>query len=454
MKTPRPKPLLRFACAASLAIGLAACDGEGLAPESQPSADQAGSSGKDDSGWVGADTYEVGAVVMATVRREATGEWADLLEDADLQTKLIDSQLKFIKTTAERHGWRFNQLADSIEILDARQTDAGDVELEYWAVVDMLGRYRNDLPELEDIDPGSFRAQVPADPIGVGWSTMEACSQTDGSHGVSSMNFHYYFAPEREGCELELTEADVEITEVFPRLVTYPEYDKLLQALDEDGEVFGFRAALVPNRGDDDPSSRFNAHAQMLEEELGLTGEDIEDGTLRRYRWVEDGVGIIIDLYDPTKVSWDVGFASAFRQRLAEYTLVHYNGHSSYGTKHLLDEPDSFSDSYQIIMMHSCQSYAYYTRQVFRAKATEEDPSGFALADVVATGKSSYPSGSPPTLRVVLSSLFEGISAVARAEPSAAPDWLSIAEEMSDSTWGDIMYGVAGVRDNLWQPGQ
>ena len=104
--------------------------------------------------------------------------------------------------------------------------------------------------------------------------------------------------------------------------------------------------------------------------------------------------------------------------------------------------------------MHSCQSYAYYTRQVFRAKATEEDPSGFALADIVATGKSSYPSGSPPTLRVLLSNLLDGMAAIQRDEPDQAPHWLAISEGMDRATWGDIMYGIAGVRTNSWQPPQ
>jgi hypothetical protein len=103
-------------------------------------------------------------------------------------------------------------------------------------------------------------------------------------------------------------------------------------------------------------------------------------------------------------------------------------------------------------MIHSCQSYAYYTRQVFRAKATAEDPSGFALADVIATGKSSYPTGSPPTVRVLLESLMDGMVAIDRGEPKSAPDWLGIAARMKGSTWGDIMYGVAGVRTNEWRP--
>ena len=103
-------------------------------------------------------------------------------------------------------------------------------------------------------------------------------------------------------------------------------------------------------------------------------------------------------------------------------------------------------------MMHSCASYAYYTRQVFRAKATFDDPSGFENADILSTGKSSYPSGAPKTLEVVLTSLVDGMDAVIRGEPGDAPNWLEITEGMKNSTWGDILYGVAGVRTNTWRP--
>ena len=162
---------------------------------------------------------------------------------------------------------------------------------------------------------------------------------------------------------------------------------------------------------------------------------------------------MVIDLFDPTQAGWSrSGFEAIFRNTLKDYSFVHYNGHSSYGSKHLLDDPDAFSDTYQIIVMHSCQSFAYYSRQVFRAKATASDPQGFAMADVVATGKSSYPSGAPRTLNVLLDSLMYSMEAINNGTPEKAVDWITISEGIKNSTWGDILYGVAGVRSNSWQP--
>jgi len=405
--------------------------------------------GKDDSGWIGADTFEVDVQIRSTVQEEALYEWGDLATDPELQAKLVDEQIKFIKTTAESYGWRFNQLAADV-VIKSIDTEDDLVTIEYQATADMLGRYRGGLPALEDIDPIEFSASVPLDPEGFSYSDIESCSEVDESHSVAAYNFHYYFAPQREDCTLPLFDAAVEITEVFNRATVYPEYAELMQDLGE-GHV-GFTAALVPNSGDDDPMSRYNAHADMLERALHLEGVLAEDETYTRYTWDDGAVRLVIDLYDPTKIPWTTGFAAAFRERLGEYTLIHYNGHSAYGTKHLLDQPESFSDAYQIIVMHSCQAYAYYTRQVFRAKATEADPSGFALADVVATGKSSYPSGSPQVMRVLLKSLMEGMVSIQNGDPEGARNWLNIARAMKSATWGDIMYGIAGARTNTWQP--
>jgi hypothetical protein len=439
-------------CLFAASLTTACGENVSVSPEAGPaSVEEPG--GKTDSGWLGGDTFEVNAVVWSVATQQATGQWEGLATDEILQTKLVDNQIKFIKNTAEGHGWRFNQLAEQVIVFSVETNEENVVQIEYAAIVDMLGRLvRGKAPTLDQITPRIFDASVPADPVDFSFEEIKACAKADDGHSAAEYNFHYYFRPDLDGCDLPLTKANVEITEVFERPTVYPEYDQLLQPLGD--EKVGFRAALVPNRGDSDPLSRFTAHAKMLEEEMKLEGVDSEDEAFRRYTLERDGATMIIDLYNPTKVSWSTGFDASFRERLSQYTLIHYNGHSSYGTKHLLDDPESFTDQYQIIMLHSCQSYAYYTRQIFRAKASEKDPTGFALADVVATGKSSYPSGSPPTVRVLLTSLMEGMAATNRGQADLAPDWLTVTRRMKGATFGDIMYGVAGVRTNTWQPPQ
>ena len=77
---------------------------------------------------------------------------------------------------------------------------------------------------------------------------------------------------------------------------------------------------------------------------------------------------------------------------------------------------------------------------------------GFDLADVIATGKSSYPSGAPKILGVLFRALMNGMDSVLNEDPKAAPDWITIAEDMKGATYGDILYGIAGVRSNQWKP--
>lgn len=239
--------------------------------------------------------------------------------------------------------------------------------------------------------------------------------------------------------------ASLELLEVYPVEETYPEYDQLLKPLEEGG--VGFKAALLPNYGDDDPLGRFERHKAMLENQLGLEGVLSANEDFVRFTWSEGPVKMIIDLYDPT-MGW---FTNTFHQVLGEYQLVFYNGHSNYGTQPFLTNQDAFSADYQILMMHACRTYPYYTRQVFRAKSTEDDPAGFALADVVASGRSTSPYDSPRTLRPLLEELMEGITRVHGGEPHLAPSWLSIVGKMNSLTW-DKLYGVAGVRNNAWQP--
>lgn len=402
-----------------------------------------GAGGKGDSGWLADTSYEVNAVFRARVTTEATGEWENLANDPELQVNLIDLQVKYAKNTAEGHGWRLNQLVDEFQVLDVA-TDGANVTLTYEAVIDMIGEIRSgaEAPSLDEIDPRTFPVALPVNPIGVYRRVGSACAN---DRTATEYNYHYYFDPDRAGCDLELERGEIEVVEVFERKTVYPEYDRLLNELPDGSK--GFRAALVPAYGDSDPRSRFTAHARMLEDELGLEGVAAEDGSYVRYEWRNGDVTIVIDLFDPTVQD----YSAQFREALGGYELVFYNGHSSYGTKDLLSDPASFSERYQIIMLHSCQSYAYYTRQVFRAKETPEDPTGFDLADMVATGRSSYPTDSAPTLQALLEGLMEGLVAVTSGDPSDAPDWLKIVRRMNSQTYG-ILYGVAGVRTNRWQP--
>jgi hypothetical protein len=422
-------------------------------PEVEHPTPPAGWGGKSDTGWIADTSYEVGAYLESTITRAATGSYSDLATNRDRQEELVDDQIKYCKTTMAERGYHINQLFEKTEIVEVTEGD-GKVTLRYKARIDLLHRKSAGagVPALEEIDEREFEVRLPLDPTDVKSRNGESCAEGWGDHWLAEYNYYYYFAPDKEGCNEEMHGARLTIREVYPVTTVYPEYDRLLGPLDETQSAVGFRAAILPNTGDDDPMSRHDAHREMIEDELDLTGEEQEGGRYLRYTFEKEvpdrgKVMMIVDLFNPTKGS----FTSTFRKALGEYQLVFYNGHSGYGTQPFLTEADAFSSAYQIVMMHSCRSYSYYTRQVFRAKATDADPEGFAAADVVATGMSSYPGDSPRTLKPLLRGLWKGLHSVHEGTPGQAPSWQSMVAEMNSVTWG-ILYGVAGVRQNAWQP--
>jgi hypothetical protein len=421
----------------ALALLLAAC-----APEDGGSA-AGGGRGKADTGWVGDTSFEIGADLSGRIvvsnERAAT--------DRALQEQLVDRQLAFGKNAMARAGYHLNQLAERVPTIEV-STAEGKVTLRYAARVDLIREKGADdpVPGLASLSPRTFELKLPLDPEGVHGRAGEKCAEPDGDHSLADYNYYYYFAADKEGCDEPLASATLRLREVYAARAAFPEYDQLLRDLG--GERVGMRAAILPNLGDDDPLERFARHQKMIEGELELEGKRSVDGSYVRYALAQGKVELVIDLFDPTRGS----FTTSFRKALGEYDLVFYNGHSAYGTQPFLANKDAFSRRYQIVMMHSCRSYPYYARQVFRAKASAEDPTGFALADVVATGESSSPNDSPRTLRPLLEGLFAGLVAVQGGEPEKAPTWLSIVGKMNAATYG-IYYGAAGVSSNRWTPG-
>jgi hypothetical protein len=429
---------LPLAALVASALALSACSVD--APSDDPQKAKSA-----DTGWLGDTSYELGATVTSTVKQRAEGEYADLATSEDLQLQLLDAQWKFAKNALSAAGYHLNQLADTVKIVSKR-VEGGTVTIEYQAQVDLLHELdRPEPPTLDQIATKRFALKLPLEPSGAYARADGKCHKDDDGGPSGDYNLYYYFDAERAGCPLAMHTASLTIDKVYERKTVYPEYDQLLGELG--GGKAGFRAALLPAEGDDDRMSRFDAHRQMLERDLRLTGKRVEGDKILRFAYGRGSVAIEIDLFDPTKID----FTPTFRAALGKYQLVFFNGHSRYGTRDYLTDEAAFSKSYQIVMMHSCRSYPYYTRQVFRAKASDADPTGWAGADVVATGESSYPTDSPRTLKPLLIGLLDGMVAASEGNARQAPSWLAIVKKMNDATFG-IMYGVAGVRTNRWAP--
>jgi hypothetical protein len=404
-----------------------------------------GSDELEDTEWIGANSVEVNARITGELVHEASGSYANLATDAELQSELVTAHISYAKNDLERRNYYLNMLPD--EILSMQIEQDGDlVTIHYEASVDMVRPAIGGETDLtvDDLPEQELTATLPHDPVDVHGRAGKTCASNYGSYTLTEYKYFYYFDADKADCELPMTEATIKMVAVYENPEVYPEYDRLLNPLDGGGT--GFRAAILPNLGDSDPMSRFDGHRRELDDVTGVTAEEL-DGMLR-YRWTEGGATIVVDLFDPT----DGWFTGDFHDALGDYQLVYYNGHSNYGHQPFLDEPEVYSDDYQIIGMHSCKSYSYYAHQVATGKATEADPTGWANADMVATGRSSYPYDSPDVMAALLEGLMNGLSAVAAGEPERASSWQAIGERMRDVA-PSILYGVAGARNNQWTPG-
>jgi hypothetical protein len=152
-----------------------------------------------------------------------------------------------------------------------------------------------------------------------------------------------------------------------------------------------------------------------------------------------------------------------FAELLRHHEILVYNGHSFYGSLSVLNDPANYpADRYQIIMMNSCWSYAYYTKQVFAAKATTTDPRGWRDADVVNNSEKGWSYDMEATTRLLLTNLFVGAE-VGGTAAGRRYTWQAIISALNDTArhrhelYGvpgshPELYGAGGVKDNLFSP--
>lgn len=364
-----------------------------------------------------------------------------LASDQTQQEKLVDLQVKFAKVFFHDRNMLLNQVPEKVSISSVKR-DGTNISITYSAVIDILLPVKDNPPTLESLGTTSFSVPLPESPVNVLQRAKQACAKID---NPTEANYYYYFMPQKEGCRLPLTNVQVAFKKIYPIPgKIYPEYDKLALNLNEHG--VGFHAAIIPDSEDTDGLGRYNAHIAPFKDE-GLVGIPSADQTYTRFVWKNGPASIVIDVYNPTKDDPE----SIFKRALGKYEYVFFNGHSVYGTREFVADRRAFTSGYQIVVLHSCRSYPYYARQVFKAKSSEKDPTGFALADVVATGETSYPWDSPVIMMITLRNLLAGVTTVAQKTREAAPDWVSISAEMNDEA-PNIFYGIAGVRTNTWRP--
>lgn len=481
--------LLLLLCAALAAPGCGDDGSEdaGVAGiEADPFSDFLGG-GKEDTGYVGDRAVELEATLSSRVALDLSAMTVD--ERAAELARAVESPRAVFSAAVTRqvkHG-RIQLRREAFQ-LNLERGDAtygtpeavGDrIAVDFTIDVDTLVKLK-DLAD--DIAPSTLigkktTLRLPLDPEAAFAAGGPACaSQDDGSpaeaEDLEEVNYFYYFDPDREGCLLPdagmLHEASFEVRSSLDAPESYPEYDLLT----EDGQismvaVFGQIKHGELERWDwgwlayEDFGEALRALGFARAEQLG---DDESFGEVLQ-RTYPGNLRVSVSLYNPVAVAdgRDRGEVDAlFEELIRSNELVYYNGHSFYGSLAVLKDREAYpEDIYQVVFMDSCWSYAYYTKQVFDAKATEEDPEGARLADVVNNTEPGI-TGSHETAFLLWRYLFEAASGYRTGGDVQAYSWLNLIRFMNKSAddraarrtthTSPEIYGVSGARDNAFRP--
>jgi len=388
--------------------------------------------------------------------------------------QLAGLQLKLAKTQLNDEKLHLNLAADSVTI-DRIELQDTVIEVEYRITVETLvtkKELRSEGIEPEDLIDTTFRVKVAADPRDLFERVGSSCAHGFDSGALRESNFFYYFDPSQEDCTLEMAPlAEFRVRSLLPEKDTFPEYDRLVA----DGRI---DAAVVFGAAEDGPVHGGDWGVMMwrtFEVNLRIDGfkaaEESAVGT--RYERTRAGLLQAITVISPYDLEalGDQG-SELFARLLKTNEILFYNGHSFYGSLDVLGKAENYpEDMYQILFMNSCWSYEYYTRQVAKARASDADPSGWALVDVVNNTTYAYFVQMEASSRTLLFNLLAGAENLGISDDGRRFSWQNIIATLNQNAKGECpredptidcrqyrpraaheMYGVSGVTDNKYQP--
>ncbi len=449
---------------------------------------------KRDSGYVGNKAFEMDVRARGRVRVLLAGKTAEEIQTIAERLRMdpsseyeitsqVGEQLKFARNKLKSEKLDLNleyqqPTLTSIDIVE------GGLDLSYEVRLESLIK-RADLERdgrtIEDYVGRQFTASLPLVPAGLRARIGNTCF-TDSATGMAptdadltDYNLFYYYDPARSGCRLtasDLSEATIEVISSIESRTVYPEYDRLT----EDGHItmatiFGqmdHNYEGMHRLKDDDAGFYFYENFVSQWRDQGFrTIETFADNKGVRlektYGTGERTLTITIDAYTPVSfadtVDRDVA-TQRFRDAISGKEIIFYGGHAGYGSLSVLDTPDIYpADTYQILFMDACYSYAYYTKQVFRRKATTADPTGFVDADVVNNTEAGV--SDRPSL-ALWDNLFKGAVAHFEGGDVTRYSWNAMIEHMNEVAVQQAarrtknktpeIFGVSGARTNVYDP--
>ncbi len=483
-------------CALPLSLGVAllfGCDAGGTTDdggstyiEADPFKDFLGG-GKEDTGYVGDRAVELEATLSSRVVIDLSDktpeEQAAELERATGNARAVfwsavTNQVKHARIQLKRQTFQMN-LERGDASYEAPEAVDGGIAVDFSIDIDTLVKLK-DLEEGQNASTLVGRKTtllLPLDPAAAFEAGAAACASDDSGQPVAAedleeRSYFYYFDPAREGCPLKddgrLFEAQFEVRSSLDAPPAYPELDLLV----EDGQITMAAVFGQVKHGELDPwdwgwiaHDDFERGLDLLGfSRTELLGDEETFGEVYERTYPGDLV-VTVKLYNPASVAEDrekSDVDALFKELLLGHELVYYNGHSFYGSLSVLRDAAAYpEDTYQVVFMDSCWSYAYYTKQVFESKATDDDPEGTRWADVVNNTEPGI-TGSHETAFLLYRTLFDAASALAAGGNVHPYSWLNLVRFMNQSaderarrrtTHTDPeIYGVSGARDNAFKP--
>jgi subtilisin-like proprotein convertase family protein len=443
--------------------------------------------GKEDTGYLSNKAAELEARLTSSVYIDMTGQSAQAIEaQADslrnasrwtLQTH-TSPQLKFARNPLKDEKLDMNLERGEPTLVDVR-TDANGVWLDYATAIESLVKFK-DLEE-KNLTPADLVGKrvdflMPAKPGTVFEQGGLACAtDPDGdevhAEDLRADNYFFYFDPAKSGCPLQqgsdLVAAHYEIISSLDVPSVYPEYD-LLTADKKITMVALFGQIEHGDLASDDlgwvaykefRTSMRRAGFATVREFDNNHGEQLK-------KTYPGGLEVVVDFYTPESLKDhrprdEVNVM--FKQAIHDHEIVYYNGHAFYGSLTVLNQRDAYpADSYQVVFMDACWSYAYYTKQVFENKASPADPDGMKFVDVVNNTEPGI-TGSHATAWLLYKNLFQAASDLMQAKSITKYSWNNLIVYMNNSAdqraryydpneFHAEIYGASGVTSNCFNP--
>lgn len=474
-------------CAAIL-FSMCSTPGSGPEGEYEPLDYETFIDGKEDTGYVSNKAAELEAKLTTKVYIDMTGKTAEEIQELagslatasrwTVQDHTIP-QIKYGRNALKAEDLDLNLERGESEVLETQVLDSG-LWMSYSIAIESLVKF-TDLEEKgltpEDLVGNRIEFVLPASPETVWEKGGVACASDPDGHELdpeelTAEKYFYYFDPSKEGCPLvmdtDLVSATYEIISSLDTPNVYPEYDMLTQ--DKKITMVALFGQITHGELKDSDWGwiAYNQFKRNFERAGFSRSQEFENNFGEQLTKTYPGnLEVVVDFYTPESVKDQRPRAEVdelFKDIIKNHEIVYYNGHSFYGSLNVLDDPEAYPDeTYQVIFMDSCWSYAYYTKQVFEAKAKEEtDPDGMKYADVVNNTEPGI-TGSHETAYLLYKNMFEGASKFMQGTAPVRFSWKNLIVYMNDSAerrarWYDPekfhaeIYGASGVSRNCFNP--